>query len=76
MKMEQVYNLVFTDVPYTDKAFNQMISAKAYIKIGGEYFYSDVVQHSYNTVADAVLNDDTMPNDVKDKVRDVLSKVA
>ena len=70
------YNLVFTNVPYTDKAFNQMISAKAYIKIGGEYFYSDVVQHSYNTVADAVLNDDTMPNDVKDKVRDILSKVA
>lgn len=70
------YNLVFTNVPYTDKAFNQMISAKAYIKIGGEYFYSDVVQHSYNTVADAVLKDDTMPNDVKDKVRDILSKVA
>lgn len=70
------YNLVFTNVPYTDKAFNQMISAKAYIKIGGEYFYSDVVQHSYNTVAEAVLNDDEMPNDVKDKVRDILSRVA
>lgn len=70
------YNLVFTDVPYTDKAFNQMISAKAYIKIGGEYFYSDVVQHSYNTVANAVLNDDTIDSNTKDAVQNILKKVA
>lgn len=70
------YNLVFTDVPYTDKAFNQMISAKAYIKIGGEYFYSDVVQHSYNTVADAVLKDDKIDSNTKDAVQNILDKVA
>lgn len=69
------YNLVFTNVPYTDKAFNQMISAKAYIKIGGEYFYSDVVQHSYNTVADAVLKDDKIDNNTKDAVQNILDKV-
>lgn len=69
------YNLVFTDVPYTDKAFNQMISVKAYIKIGGEYFYSDVVQHSYNTVADAVLKDDKIDNNTKDAVQNILDKV-
>lgn len=69
------YNLVFTDVPYTDKAFNQMISAKAYIKIGGEYFYSDTVQHSYNTVADAVLKDDKIDNNTKDAVQNILDKV-
>ncbi len=69
------YNLVFTDVPYTDKAFNQMISAKAYIKIGGEYFYSDVVQHSYNTVANAVLNDDAIDSNTKDAVQNILEKV-
>ena len=70
------YNLVFTSVPYTDKAFNQMISAKAYIKIGGEYFYSDVVQHSYNTVANAVLNDETIDSKTKDAVQNILDKVA
>lgn len=69
------YNLVFTSVPYTDKAFNQMISAKAYIKIGGEYFYSDVVQHSYNTVANAVLKDDTIDSTTKDDVQNILDKV-
>lgn len=69
------YNLVFTNVPYTDKAFNQMISAKAYIKIGGEYFYSDTVQHSYNTVADAVLKDDKIDNNTKDAVQNILDKV-
>ncbi len=69
------YNLVFIDVPYTDKAFNQMISAKAYIKIGGEYFYSDVVQHSYNTVANAVLNDNTIDSNTKDAVQNILEKV-
>ncbi len=70
------YNLVFTSVPYTEKAFNQMISAKAYIKIGGEYFYSDVVQHSYNTVANAVLNDETIDSNTKDAVQNILDKVA
>lgn len=70
------YNLVFTDVPYTEKAFNQMISAKAYIKIGGEYFYSDTVQHSYNTVANAVLNDETIDSNTKNAVQNILDKVA
>lgn len=69
------YNLVFTSVPYTDKAFNLMISAKAYIKIGGEYFYSNTVQHSYNTVANAVLNDETIDSNTKDAVQNILDKV-
>ena len=69
------YNLVFTDVPYTDRAFNQKISAKAYIKIGDEYFYSDVVSHSYYTVADAVLNDETIDSNTKKAVQNILDKV-
>ncbi|MCH5314398.1 MAG: S8 family serine peptidase [Eubacterium sp.] len=69
------YNLVFTDVPYTDKAFNQKISAKAYIKIGNEYFYSDVVTHSYNTIANAVLNDETIDSNTKKAVQKILDKV-
>ena len=69
------YNLVFTDVPYTNKAFNQKISAKAYIKIGDEYFYSDVVKHSYNTIANAVLNDETIDSNTKKAVQNILDKV-
>lgn len=70
------YNLVFTNVPYTDKAFSQMISAKAYIKIGGEYFYSDTVQHSYNSIANAVLEDTSIDENTKKSVQNILDKVA
>jgi hypothetical protein len=62
-------------VPYTEKAFSQIISAKAYIKIGGEYFYSDVIQHSYNTIANAVLNDDTIDSNTKNAIQNILEKV-
>lgn len=64
-----------TKVPYTSKAFNQTISAKAYIKIGGEYFYSDTVTHSYMTIADAVLNDETVDDGTKTAVQNILDKV-
>lgn len=70
------YNLVFTNVPYTDKTFSQMISAKAYIKIGGEYFYSDTVQHSYNSIANAVLEDTSIDENTKKSVQNILNKVA
>ena len=69
------YNLVFINIPYTNKAFNQMISAKAYIEIGGEYFYSEVIQHSYNTVANAVLNDETIDEATKKAVQNILRRV-
>ena len=69
------YNLVFTEVPYTSKAFNQKISAKGYIKIGGEYFYSDTVTHSYMTIADAVLKDSDFAESTKNSLKHILEKV-
>ena len=69
------YNLVFTEVPYTSKAFNQTISAKGYIKIGGEYFYSDTVTHSYMTIADAVLKDNDVDESAKNSLKHILEKV-
>lgn len=64
------YNLVFTDVP--KESYNQVVSAKAYIKFAGEYFYSDTVQHSFKSVAEAVLADDEIDKATKDKVSQLL----
>lgn len=64
------YNLVFTDVP--KESYNQVVSAKAYIKFAGEYFYSDVVQHSFTSVANLVLADDEIDQATKDKIFQLL----
>lgn len=64
------YNLVFTSIPKS--AYNQVVSAKAYIKIGGEYFYSDTVQHSFASVAELVLSDSEIDTDTKNKVSQIL----
>lgn len=65
------YNLVFTGIPQS--AYNQTVSARAYIKIGGEYFYSDAVHHSFNTVANAVLADDEMDTNTKNRVKQIIN---
>lgn len=65
------YNLVFTSMPKS--AFEQVLSARAYIKIDGEYYYSDVVQRSFKGVADSVLADSEIDQTTKDKVSNILN---
>ena len=68
------YNVVFTGIPTNH--FDDKISARAYVNIDGMYFYSPVVTRSYSSVANAVLNDDTVEQNIKDQVKLSLSKEA
>ncbi len=65
------YNLVFTKIPKA--SFNQQVSARAYVKVDGEYYYSDILVRSFNDVANAVLADDSIDQDVKNKINDLLN---
>jgi len=64
------YNLVFTDIPM--ESFDQIISARAYIKIDGQYYYSEILHRSFAGVANAVLNDSSIGQNVKDKINIIL----
>lgn len=66
------FNIVFTDIPVS--AYGTVISARAYIKIGGEYFYSDTVTGSFNSVAEKVLADDEIDEKTKEVLLSTMSK--
>lgn len=66
------FNIVFTDIPVS--AYDTVISARAYIKIGGEYFYSDTVTGSFNSVAEKVLADDEIDEKTKEVLLSTMSK--
>ena len=68
------YNAVFTGIPA--EHINDEISARAYVNIDGMYFYSPVITRSYSSVANAVLNDDTVEQNIKDQVKLSLNKEA
>lgn len=68
------YNAVFTGIPA--EHINDEISARAYVNIDGMYFYSPVITRSYSSVANAVLNDDTVEQNIKDQVKSSLNKEA
>jgi hypothetical protein len=65
------FNLVFTNIPKT--AYDDSVSARAYVKIDGMYFYSDVIEHSFNSVSTAVLEDETINQETKDAINKLLS---
>lgn len=64
------YNLVFTDIPESAYEFN--ISARAYVKINGKYFYSDILTRSFSQVAQAVLADNDIDSNTKEAIRNML----
>lgn len=64
------YNAVFTGI--TPSHFADEISARAYICIDGMYFYSPVVTRSYSSVANAVLNDSTVSEEIKKEIENSL----
>ncbi len=64
------YNLVFTGIPKA--AYNQAVSARAYVKINGKYLYSDIVTRSFTDVVNAVLADNEIDKATKDKVLQLL----
>lgn len=64
------YNAVFTGI--TPSHFADEISARAYICIDGMYFYSPVITRSYSSVANAVLNDSTVSEEIKKEIENSL----
>lgn len=64
------FNLVFTDIPKS--AFDNVVSARAYVKINGVYYYSDILQRSFEGVANTVLQDNQIEQDIKDKINNML----
>ena len=66
------YNLVFINIPKS--AFEQTVSARAYIKIDGEYYYSDVLQRSFTEVSNSVLADSEIDQTIKDRINQILKE--
>lgn len=61
------FNLVFTDIPQA--SYDTEVTARAYVKIDGKYFYSDVTTRSFNQVANAVLADDEIDQNTKNALQ-------
>ena len=61
------FNLVFTDIPQA--SYDMEVTARAYVKIDGKYFYSDVTTRSFNQVANAVLADDEIDQNTKNALQ-------
>lgn len=64
------YNAVFTNIPKDH--LDDKISARAYVCIDGMYFYSPVITRSYSSVANAVLNDSTVSEEIKKEIENSL----
>ena len=67
------FNLVFTDIPQA--SYDTEVTARAYVKIDGRYFYSDVTTRSFNQVANAVLADDEIDQNTKNTLAKLYEEV-
>ena len=67
------FNLVFTDIPQA--SYDMEVTARAYVKIDGKYFYSDVTTRSFNQVANAVLADDEIDQNTKNTLTKLYEEV-
>lgn len=65
------FNLVFIDIPKA--SYGSRVSARAYVKIDGSYYYSDTLCYSFNDIADAVLADEEVDEGTKSAVRSILN---
>ena len=66
------YNAVFTGIPASH--YDSRISARAYICIDGMYFYSPVTTRSFNDVANAIINDETMDSNTRSEVYNLINR--
>ena len=64
---------MLTNVPKS--AYDMDITARAYVKVDGMYFYSEPLTRSFNQVANAVLADEEIDQNTKDKLNNLLKKV-
>ena len=61
------FNLVFTDIP--KEHYGTEISVRAYIRMYHWYFYSDILTRSFEGVANAVLADPDIDENIKSQLR-------
>lgn len=66
------FNLVFTDIPKLE--YDHFVIARAYVKIDGKYYYSDILKRSFNEVKNAVLADDEIDDATKESIRNLLKE--
>ncbi len=65
------FNLVFTNVPTAN--FDTDITACAYIVVDGVTYYSEPMTRNFTQVANAVLADESVDDDTKSAVQDMLN---
>lgn len=68
------FNLVIANIP--DSYQSREITARAYVCIDGMYFYSNLQNASFKSVADLVLADDEIDLSTKNAVKNLLAKEA
>ena len=61
------FNLVFTDIPQS--SYDMEVSARAYVKIDGIYYYSDTLCYSFNDIAQKVMLDDEIDQNTKNMLK-------
>lgn len=66
----KTFNLVFTDIPKV--AYDKAIYARAYVCIDGMYFNSNIMDGSFNEVANLVLIDDDIDQNTKNVINNLL----
>lgn len=64
------FNLVFTDIPNT--SYDKQVSVRAYIKVDGNYYYSDKLCYSFNDIAQKVLSDNEIDQNTKNSLNNLL----
>lgn len=64
------FNLVFTDIPNT--SYDKQVSVRAYVKIDGNYYYSDKLCYSFNDIAQKVLSDNEIDQNTKNSLKNLL----
>lgn len=64
------FNLVFTDIPNT--SYDKQVSVRAYIKVDGNYYYSDKLCYSFNDIAQKVLSDNEIDQNTKNSLKNLL----
>jgi hypothetical protein len=65
------FNLVFTNVP--TRAYDSNISARAYIKVDGKYYYSEVLVRNFRQVAQSALADEKVDEATKSAIEEMLA---
>lgn len=66
------FNLVLTNVPL--EAFETLVYARAYVNIDGMIFKSPILERSFYSTGNSILNSDSVDENTKNEIRKVLGE--